>query len=327
VYFHDTAGSAAAKRRRGRLVVILLLTAFCLHVLNPPEVTILPDPYPPSPRQAPVIEPPDADLRLLTVVTRNGWNPHRIVVTYEEVRTDRRLWATMFFRDWDRMPSPLREQGLTRMLARFRRLIDRPRTWRRMTPADWDRVPQPIRAMAFMNMVARWESCLGVSQRFALPRAQVLSRLRALTMGESWFEHRAIGENPDGSTDMGLAQATTFTRAVLRRHAAAGLTDLRLEDEDYFDPLKSSGVLVYWFALMLEETGGDLDLATAAYNVGSGRARQGGGQEYLDGVRGLEARFMTGRSPSPTWRFLRTRSPDATEALARQTGEPCPLQD
>jgi hypothetical protein len=315
------------KRYPRRLVATLLLTASSLHVLKPPDVMIFPDPYPPSLRRLPVVEAPAADLRLLPVVTRDGWDPRRIVVTYEEIRTDRRLWATMFFRDWDRIPSPLREQALSRMLAGFRRLIDRPRSWRGMTPRDWDRVPQPIRGMAFMNMVARWEACLGISERFSLPRGEIVSRLRALTMGESWFEHRAAGENPDGSTDLGLAQATTSTRAVLRRHAAAGITHLRLEDEDYFDPLKSSGVLVYWFGLMLEETGGDLDLATAAYNVGSGRARRGEGREYLDGVRGLEARFMTGRSRSPTWRFLRARSPDAAEAVGREDGGPCPLSD
>ena len=129
------------------------------------------------------------------MTTRLGWKPHRMLVTYEEVLTDRRLWSTMFFRDWDRIPSSLRDTALDQMLARFGRLVDGPDSWLCMKPTDWDGVPQPIRAMAFMNMLARWEHCLGVSERFALPRERVVARLRAIAIAESWFEHRASNQN------------------------------------------------------------------------------------------------------------------------------------
>jgi hypothetical protein len=312
----------------GRAVAVGLLSALLLHLLRPPGVLILPEPNPPVFPGAPVARAPAADLRLLEVTTRRAWKPWRIVVTYEEVRTDPFLWATMFFRDWDRVPEPLRDEGLARMWAGFGHLIDEPRSWSAMTPDDWDRVPQPIRAMTFMNMVARWEACLGVAKRFALPQREVVSRLRAVTMAESWFEHRAFAENPDGTTDLGLAAATTATRHLLRWRAAAGLSGFRFEDEEYFDPLKASRVLVYWFSLMLEETSGDLGLATRAYNVGSGHARQGGGLDYLAGVLRIEERYIAGTARSPTWRYLRARSrePRLDQQDAERTS-PCPSDE
>lgn len=258
------------------------------------------------------MRPPEIDLRLLEVTTRQGWEPHRILVTYEEVRTDRHLWASMFIRDWDRIPARLREEALHKMLARFGRLIDNTATWCHMTPENWDRVPHPIRAMAFMNMIARWEGCVGVSEDFGLPRELVVARLRAVAMAESWFEHRASNRNADGTFDLGLAQATESTRNILRLRGRTDLADFHFEDEEYFDPLKSTRVLVYWFALMLDETNGSLDLATAAYHVGSGRALRGEGAEYLDKVLSLEKRFMLGHSGSPTWRLLRRRNKDAS---------------
>jgi hypothetical protein len=178
-----------------------------------------------------------------------------------------------------------------------------------MGPGEWDGVPQPIRAMAFMNMLARWEDCQGLAARFGLERVDVVTRLRAIGMTESWFQHRASNRNADGTSDLGLAQATTATRAILRAREAAGLADFLYEDEDYFDPLKASRVLAYWFGLMLDETGGDLDLATAAYNVGSGRAHGGHGTEYLAAVVRIEEKFMGTRTQSPSWSWLRARSP------------------
>lgn len=250
------------------------------------------------------MRPPDVDIRLLEVTTRTGWEPRRIVVTYEEMQTDPSLWNAMFFRDWDRVPEPLRSQGLSRMSTRFRPVVGRPAAWKKMTPAEWDRVPQPLRAMAFMDMVARWEVCLGVARRFGRTRSEVVARLCAVAMAESWFQHRAVNENADGTSDLGLAQATDATRRILRRRARAGLADFSFDDEDYFDPLNASRVLVYWFALMLDETNGDLAMATRAYHVGSGRAHAGEGADYLAGVMDVEERFMRGVSESPSWRFL-----------------------
>lgn len=272
----------------------------------------------------PAVRIREADIRLIQVTTRRGWQPRPVVVTYETLGTDRLAWEGMFFRDWDRVPRPLRNRALVRMTSRFRRVVDAPHAWRAMDASDWDGVPQPIRAMAFMNMIARWERCLGIAARYGLAEDAVIARLRSVAMAESWFEHRAVSENANGSSDLGLAQATTATRRILRARSAQGTTDFRLDDEEYFDPLNGSHVLVYWFGLMLDETGGDLDRATRAYHVGSGAAWSGQGAEYLDGVRSLEERFMGTTTPSPSWRLLRSRTVDAARLLAANAGRACP---
>jgi hypothetical protein len=237
-------------------------------------VIVIPEPTQQFFHGPPTLRVPSVDIRLLEVTTRKGWESEPVAVTYETLRTDPLAWAGMFFRDWDRVPPrTLRDEALVRMTVRYRRVVDAPRVWCTMGPRDWDEVPQPIRAMAFMNMVARWEACLDVARRMGLAEDVLVARLRAVAMAESWFEHRALSENANGSSDLGLAQATTATRRILRTRAAQGTTDLRFDDEEYLDPLKGSRVLVYWFGLMLDETGQDLDRATRAYHVGSGSAR------------------------------------------------------
>ena len=44
-------------------------------------------------------------------------------MTAEEVKSDRFLWRAMFLRNWDRLPSPLREEGLDAMHGRHRRPV------------------------------------------------------------------------------------------------------------------------------------------------------------------------------------------------------------
>jgi hypothetical protein len=302
------------------------LCVLLIHILNPPDVIVIPEPTQQFFHGPPTLRVPSVDIRLLEVTTRKGWESEPVAVTYETLRTDPLAWAGMFFRDWDRVPPrTLRDEALVRMTVRYRRVVDAPRVWCTMGPRDWDEVPQPIRAMAFMNMVARWEACLDVARRMGLAEDVLVARLRAVAMAESWFEHRALSENANGSSDLGLAQATTATRRILRTRAAQGTTDLRFDDEEYLDPLKGSRVLVYWFGLMLDETGQDLDRATRAYHVGSGSAWRGQGTEYLEGVQRLEERFMGPASPSPAWRLLRARTVDAARLLSADRTSACSI--
>lgn len=309
-----------------RVVRTAALCVLLVHGLNPPDVIVPPEPaqrfFPPPP----VPRMPEVDVRLLEVSTRKGWEAVPVVVTYETLRTDPLAWKDMFFRDWDHVSEPLRSQALKGMTRLYRRLVDSPRAWRAMGADDWDEVPQPVRAMAFMNMIARWERCEELARRAGLDEAALVARLRAVAMAESWFEHRALGENANGSTDMGLAQATTATRSILRARAAQGRADFRFDDEEYFDPLNGSRVLVHWFGLMLDETGRDLDRATRAYHVGSGAAWRGLGTGYLEGVRDLEDRFMGVTAPSPAWRLLRSRTVDASRRPSGDGPDRCALE-
>jgi hypothetical protein len=52
---------------------------------------------------------------------------------------------------------------------------------------NWERLPSPQRAQGL---------------------AAVGYRIKAIAMSESWFEHRAVSENAEGWSDIGIAQAT-----------------------------------------------------------------------------------------------------------------------
>jgi hypothetical protein len=293
-----------------------------LHLARPPEVILLPDPaqdlWP-----VPTLRLPPADLTLVEATVMDGWETTPIVVTAEEVRTDRFLWREMFFRNWDRLPEPLREEGLAALHRRYRGLLRGPAKWRTMDPEDWDRVPQPVRAMAVLGMIDCWQRDYRPGERLCLPPRDVGDRMKAVAMSESWFLHRAARENPDGSHDLGIAQASAATRSRIRVLYVRGLSDFGLADDEYFDPWKATRALVYWFSLLLEEVSGDLDAATRAYNVGAERALAGRGGAYLEGVRRRERDFVRGGGPSPSWRWLRAHSPSPCPPdVGELSGEP-----
>jgi hypothetical protein len=78
---------------------------------------------------------------------------------------------------------------------------------------------------------------------------------------------------------------------------------------------------------MLEEAGGNIDLAVRAYNTGIGRAMTEAGDQYLKGVMRRRARYLEGRpSRSPSWRFLlqERQMLRAAAALARRHAVPPP---
>jgi hypothetical protein len=310
-----------------RLGLLAPATLALLHVARPSDLILLPEPaqdlWP-----VPVLHAPVADMTLVEATVMDGWAVAPTVVTAEEVRSDRFLWREMFFRNWDRLRSPLREEGLAAMHARHRSALDGPGRWNQMDAEDWDRVPQPVRAMAVLGMVDCWQQLYRAGESLGLASREVADRMQAIAMSESWFQHRAESENADGTRDVGIGQASAATRSRIRVLYVRGLSDFGLADDDYLDPWKATRALVYWFSLLLEESAGDVDLATRAYNVGAEAARAGGGGAYLEGVRRRERDYVRGHGPSPSWRWLRERfaSPcrapgEAPDCAAPRPGE------
>jgi Transglycosylase SLT domain len=299
-----TGGRASGMRRAFLVVTVLLM----MHMAREPEPILLPDPAQdlwPEPR----LRLPAVDLTLVEGTVMEGWLSAPTVVTAEEVRTDRFLWRKMFFRNWDQLPTPLRNEGLQAMYPRYRRVLRGPERWRTMNADDWDRVPQPMRAMAVLGMIDCWERLYLPGDPYGLGARSVADRMQAIAMSESWFVHRAVSENTEGGEDIGIGQASAPTRSRIRVLYVRSLADFGLADDDYFDPWKATRALVFWFKLLLEEAEGDLDLATRAYNVGMARALQGSGALYLAAVERREREYILGPSRSPTWIWLRARSP------------------
>ena len=265
------------------------------------------------------------DTRPVQVITTANWIKVPIVTTRDAVKSDPTLWGRMHFEDWDKLPHDLMEVGLTNLLKRYGAVINNPLAWARMEPADWDPIPQPARAMAFLNIIKYWDDRYQVGRRHGLNRRLVTDTLQAVAMSESWFEHRAINVNADGSRDIGLSGASDYARRAIRRLHAAGMIDLALRDDEYYDPFKAARMLTVWFQIMLDEADGDLDLAIRTYNRGIARARRGEGHEYLEGVKRRRRRFIRNDGTSGAWRFLNEPRRDAK--LAADTPDPAANAD
>jgi hypothetical protein len=244
-----------------------------------------------------------------------GWARAPYVTSADAIRTDTRLWRLMRFDDWDRVPAPLRDQALSAMFARYEPILSDPSRWDAMTPRDWDLIPQPMRALAFIHMTQYWSGAYQVGGAFDLPRRAVASTLAAIAMTESWFEHRAVNVNQWGNRDLGLAQASDRVRERMRRLAARGDVDVMFEDDDYFDPWKATRFLAIWFGRLVDQTGGDLDMAIRAYHRGLRAARAGEGVGYLARVKALRRQFIRNDTAPPSWTYLWFRDRDriATE--------------
>jgi hypothetical protein len=236
-------------------------------------------------------------------VTTPEWTQVPLLVTMDALRSNRILWRRMHLGDWDRVPEHARERALDVMLVGYRAVLS-PAAWPDMTVTDWDLVPQPMRAVAYLRMIRHWVANRQVGTEFGLRTSQVAQAVAAIVMAESWFEHRAVNENPYGNRDLGLAQCSDPCRARLASMAAAGeISDAPLE-EDYLDPRVGTWVATVWFERELRNAGGDVPRAIRAYHRGLPAAMDEKGDAYLEKVERLRDDYIRTQRASPAWDHL-----------------------
>lgn len=261
----------------------------------------------------PIPSPPDVPIRetiwdgtpIWFTITRN-WKRLPFVAPVIAIRSDETLWLQMYLRNWDTVPLPFRVEAVDAMLVQYQHLIANPRVWDTMQAKNWDLVPQPVRALSFGHMTEYWNGYYDVGVRYEIPRRHMADTLHAIIMAESWFEHRAVSTSVSGNRDFGAAQASDYARQRMRSLYRAGSVDVQLNDDDYFNPWIATRFLAIWMNFMLDEVGGDLDLAVQAYHSGSSGARNGEGIEYLASVKRYRRFLRTPPDTAPTWKYLIT---------------------
>jgi hypothetical protein len=176
-------------------------------------------------------------------------------------------------------------------------------------------VPQPIRALAYGHMTEYWNGYYDVGVQHEIPRRLMADTLHAIVMAESWFEHRSVNTSILGNRDFGVAQASDFTRDRMRTLYRTGLVDVLLKDDDYFNPWNGTRFLAMWMNFMIEEVGGNLDLAIQAYYAGSYGALNGEGLEYLNRVKRYRRFLRNPADSAPAWKYLWTRDRARTSEI------------
>src|SRR3989338_5668688 len=239
------------------------------------------------------------DAPLEARITAN-WAKIPVVITRRDIESDGFFWRNTYFDDWDILPEELRCSGIEKMIEKYGYLISNPTMWQQMTHHDWDYVPPLVRAMAYMKMVDYWSEYHRIGSKFGFDAKDISDTVKAIVMAESWFEHRGLTINKDGTKDLGLSVATDGTRKAMPR-----LYGLRIEDNNYFDPFRATEVAVLWFDRMLLESRGEEELAVRAYYRGILKAKQGGGIDYGKRVDTLKNNYVTNTN-CPTMQFLRS---------------------
>jgi hypothetical protein len=252
---------------------------------------------------------------LIPITVTAEWEKVQHVVSARALRADRFLWQRMHLDDWDRVPSPLREESLRAIFTRYEGLLASPRRWQHMTAADWDDVPHPVRIVAFVRMLEHWRAYYDLGAAHNLSPRLVADTLAAIVMAESYFEHRSTNTNQWGNRDLGLAAASDRAREKLGELYAAGRVDFTLSHDDYFNPWHATRFVAVWMQMLLSRLDGDLPVAIGAYHRGERNARDDKGTQYLADVERRRAFFLDRASGPPAWRYLWSGAPRSSITL------------